>query len=153
MKPHTFKIYPFRKSKAVFDKTTWWRVLLFDSKEEMKSATVDQKCDVCGHVFISTKNHAGLTHSHGFRQRVDEFGQVVKAKPEGELGIIFIQKENDGSGVVSHELFHATMYTVMRYTTIINFDAGNFSQADEKMAHINGDLNNSYWVHVLKFKI
>lgn len=153
MKPHTFKIYPFRKNKSVFDKTVWWSVMYFETKKEMRSATVKKKCGVCKSDFIKTSDHAGLTHSHAYRQMVDEFGQVQKPKVKGELGIIFIQKENSGGGVVAHELFHATMYTAMRFTSVLNFDSGNFTQADERLAYINGNLHNGYWTHMTEREV
>ena len=80
----------------------------------------------------------------------DEFGQLSKQDCKGELGLVFIQEKNDGSGVVTHELCHAMMYTVMRFTQTIIFNDPLWKEADEKMAGIMGNLANTYWTQRLK---
>lgn len=78
-----FKIYPFRKSKHVFDKTTWWKVITFENPKELRAYTRTTECAVCKGVYIETSDHVGLTHSHSFRQKVDDFGQTQTPKLKG----------------------------------------------------------------------
>lgn len=140
-----FKIYPFRKRKDAFDKKSWWTVTIYKTPEELRKHTVGKKCKTCKHGLGGSKDCLGLTHSHSFKTHCDEFGQMSKPDCNGELGLVFIQEKNDGSGVVTHELCHAMMYTVMRFTPVINFFDSLWTQADEKMAGIMGNLANTYW--------
>lgn len=145
-----FKIYPFRKSKNVWDRSSWWAIVLLGNPVDLRKET-NKKCPICKTRFIESKDHVGLTHSHGYKYRVDNFGNPSKPEVKGELGIIFLQELDAGAGVVAHEICHATLYTVMRYTAVLNFQDGMFSKADEWIAQINGNLNAYYWGAINKF--
>lgn len=82
----------------------------------------------------------GLTHSHGGKTKVDNFGNVIDPMMGGELGTIYLQKENIGSNVVSHEICHAVLYTVSRKVGVINFYDPSWHFADEDIAWMLGSM-------------
>lgn len=140
-----FRIYPFRKKKDVWDKTCWWTVRISKTPEALRKKTVNKKCRVCKADLGGSPKCLGLAHSHGFRQQLDGYGNVVEAKLTGELGVIFLEEGHLGVGVVSHEMCHAMMYTVTRYTQQINFNGSLWNETDENMAYILGDLVNCFY--------
>lgn len=152
MKVHEFKIYPFRrevKGKRVWDKTCWWLVQFYQSPKALQTASA-KRCKVCKKPIDKGTDHLGLTHMHHAMERIDTYGNVSDPKLKGELGIIFIQKKNCGGGVVSHECCHAMLYTVTRYTHVINAVSPLFHETDEQMAQILGNFCNQIFVEIDK---
>ena len=147
MATQIFRIYPFKKNKKEHDESSWWTVMVFDSVKEMRSWTA-KTCVRCPgkRPYLIGKDHRGLTHCHGGKEKVDTYGQVACDGLVGEIGVIFLQQKDNGVGVVSHECCHAMLYTVGNYTHVINMASPVFSETDEQMAQILGNLVNQIYV-------
>lgn len=143
-----FKIYPFRTKKGALDKKSWWKVIVSDNLKSFRKLST-RECKVCKRNLGGTPDTHGLTHSHGFKVLVDDYGNVKKAKVNGEFGVIFLLKSKTGGGVVSHEMTHAMIYTLFRYTNVINFQDNFFAKVDEQMAGIVGNLVNNFYTQYL----
>lgn len=141
----SFRIYPFRTSKHVFNKKTWYEVCVFKDKYQLRRNVVGKKCKNCKGMLEGTIDCLGLTHACGFTCTVDNYGNFVKPSAKGMIGTIYLERDDIGAGVVSHEMTHAMLYVMRQYTNVINFMDDRFSVTDEQMAGIAGNLNNSFY--------
>ena len=140
-----YRVYPFGNFSKK-DKSCWWLVKVLPDDKSFKKA-LKERCNVCECSFDGDEDVPcnGLTHSHRFKQKADLFGQIHKANVKGELGVVFLQEDYTGGGVVAHEMAHAMLYTVMRGTSTINFMCSEFGTADEYIAGIVGNLVQGFY--------
>lgn len=143
-----FKIYPFKKNKDTWDKGCWWTIKILSSQKELRKQTVKKKCHSCPGILGGTGDCLGLTHLHCTKERIDTYGNICRKSLKGEVGSIYLIKDQLDSGVVSHECCHATMFTISLYTHVINFMSPLYGEADEQIAQILGGLVNQIYINL-----
>lgn len=137
-----FRIYPFKgKKPKTPDKSCWYDVVIFNDVGTLRKNIVDKKCSLCKETLGGSSDCCGLTHGHLLRQTVDDYGNVINKKGiKGSVGTIFYAKDWCSNEIITHEIFHATLYLTQMFTNQINFYSPMFTKQDENMAQMMGNM-------------
>lgn len=128
-----------RRSKHFF------KVFVFDTKDEM--------IKFYKHYPGSNGDNGGWSaRCIGYERIIIKPGEPEKKA--NDIGWLLFYKEQTGSGISSHEIFHATLH----YMRVVNRNGTDEillceKEVEEQAALINGDLNRSFTTQCYKYGI
>jgi len=131
------------KFRVYADKRHYYQVLIFPDKNTMYKYRKTLAGELVGQKVV-----LGRT-ANNYEAEVICLYHKERNKPIGQ--ITFYPKSSKCSGVVSHEMAHATQFYWMGYVRYKWNDIIKKERAQEKFAQILGELVRQYWVKWFRY--